>query len=90
MPNTNSAKKRLRQNVVQRLRNRAIKSEIKSHLRNLRASLTEGKVEEAETLFRLTAKKLDRAAARNIIHPNRAGRIKSRLQRRMRAAKQQA
>ena len=88
MPNSNSAKKRLRQNVVRRIRNRSIKSDIKSSLRKLRLALTDGKVEEGENLFRLAAKKLDRAAARNIIHPNRAGRIKSRLQRRMRSAKQ--
>ena len=68
MPNTNSAKKRLRQNVAQRIRNRAIKSEIKTQLRNLRAILTAGNVEETENLFRVMAQKLDRAAARNIIN----------------------
>ena len=90
MPNTNSAKKRLRQNVAQRIHNRAIKSEIKTQFRNLRAILTAGNVEETENLFRVMAQKLDRAAARNIIHPNRAGRIKSRFQRRIRMAKQSA
>lgn len=88
MPNTNTAKKRLRQNVVHRLRNRSIKSAIKTSLRQVHAALTDGNVEESETLYRLAVKNLDRAAARNIIHANRAGRIKSRLQRRILSAKQ--
>ncbi len=88
MPNTNAAKKRLRQNLVHRLRNRSIKSAIKTSLRQVHAALTAGNVEESETLYRLAVKNLDRAAARNIIHANRAGRIKSRLQRQILSAKQ--
>jgi len=88
MPNTNTAKKRLRQNVVHRLRNRSIKSAIKTSLRQVHAALTDGNVEQSETLYRLAVKNIDRAAARHIIHSNRAGRIKSRLQRRILSAKQ--
>ena len=46
-----------------------------------------GEVGQAEEVFRLTAKKIDRAGARSIIHPNKAARIKSRLQKRIKAAK---
>jgi len=88
MPNTNSAKKRLRQNVVHRKRNRSIKSEIRSQLRKVRESLTAGDVEKGEDQFREVAKKLDRAASQHLIHTNRAGRIKSRLQNRIKAVKQ--
>ena len=88
MPNTNTAKKRLRQNVTHRLRNRSIKSEIRSVLRKIREAVTAGDIEQSESQCRLVAAKLDRAAARNIIHPNRAARIKSRLQRQIKAAKQ--
>ena len=88
MPNTKSAKKRLRQNIVRRYRNRSIKSDLRTQLRKLHVALKDGSIEQSEKQFRLVAQKVDRAAENNIIHPNRAGRIKSRLQRRMKAAKQ--
>ena len=88
MPNTKSAKKRLRQNVRQRELNRSVKSSLRTQLRKVRQALDEGKIEKVEDEFRLAAKKLDRAASKNVIHRNRAARIKSRLQRRMKAAKQ--
>jgi small subunit ribosomal protein S20 len=79
MPHSASAKKRLRQNVVRRERNRATKSEIKTHVRRLLEQLLAGDVAGAREQFRLVAKKADRAAAGRTIHPNRAARIKSRL-----------
>ncbi|MBI85754.1 MAG: 30S ribosomal protein S20 [Planctomycetaceae bacterium] len=90
MPNTNSAKKRLRQNVVHRDRNRSVKSAIRNQLRKVREAITSGDVQGGEDQLRLATQKLDRAAARRIIHPNRAARIKSRLQRSIKSAKQQA
>jgi small subunit ribosomal protein S20 len=88
MPNTVSAKKRLRQNTSRRLRNRSVKSVIRTKLRHVREAVAAGDVEKAESEYREAAKKLDQAGQRNIIHPNRAGRTKSRLQRLIRAAKQ--
>ena len=88
MPNTKSARKRLRQNVASRQRNRSVKSNIRRQLRKVREALVEGDVEKIEAEFKLAAKTMDRAAAKNIIHPNQAGRIKSRMQRRIKAAKQ--
>ncbi len=81
MPNRNSAEKRLRQNIAHRDRNRTIKSSMKSQIRKVRELVEAGDVEKAEEAFRLAARKLDRAGARHIIHPNRAARTKSRLQR---------
>ena len=88
MPNTLSAKKRLRQNVVRRKRNRSIKSEIGTTLRKVREQLAAGEIEKCEQTFQSAAKKIDRAAAGRIIHPNRAARVKSRVQKRIRLAKQ--
>jgi small subunit ribosomal protein S20 len=81
MPNRKSAEKRLRQNVVRRGRNRMMKSAMKSQIRKVRELVEAGDVESAEQAYRLAAKKLDRAGAKNVIHPNRAARTKSRLQR---------
>lgn len=90
MPNTNSAKKRLRQNVQQRLQNRSVKSSVRSQLRKVREAVKAGEVAKAEDEFRVAAKKLDRAGARHILHPNTASRYKSRLQKMIKAAKQGA
>lgn len=87
MPNTKSAKKRLRQNVVRRMRNRMAKSAMRTQLRKVREAAEAGDVEKAEQEYQLAAKKLDRAGAKNIIHPNKAARTKSRLQKLIKGAK---
>ncbi|MBI3836589.1 MAG: 30S ribosomal protein S20 [Planctomycetia bacterium] len=88
MPNTQSAKKRLRQSLVRRARNRAAKSIIKGQVRKVRDAIAEGNLETAEAEFRLTAKKLDKSAASGIVHDNLAARVKSRLSAALKAAKQ--
>ena len=90
MPNSANAKKRHRQNLRSRDRNRAMKSDLKSQVRKLLESLndsaTTGDVTSARENLRLVAKKADRAAAARTIHPNRAARMKSRLSARILAA----
>jgi small subunit ribosomal protein S20 len=81
MPNTASAKKRLRQSVVRRDRNRSAKSALRTQIKKVRKALSEGDAEASKTEFQAAAKKLDQAAGKNIIHANRAARIKSRLSR---------
>lgn len=88
MPNSPSAKKRLRQNVARRTHNRSIRSALRTQIRKVREAATAGDVEKAEAEFRLAAKRLDRAGAHRIIHPNKASRLKSRLSQRIKAAKQ--
>jgi small subunit ribosomal protein S20 len=87
MPNIASAKKRLRQSLVRRTRNRAAKSELKTRIRKVLALAKGGDLEKSEAEFRTTVKKLDKAAAARIIHPNRASRVKSRISARLKAAK---
>jgi small subunit ribosomal protein S20 len=86
MPHSVSAKKRLRQNLRARERNRATKSEIKSEMKKVLQSLTSGDVATAREHFKVLAQKADRAAAKRTIHPNRAARIKSRISARVRVA----
>ena len=88
MPNSKSANKRLRQNVTRRDRNRSVKSDLRTHLRKVRAAVAAGDVATAEAGFILVAKKLDRAGSSNIMHRNTASRTKSRLQKAIKAAKQ--
>lgn len=87
MPHSASAKKRHRQNLRNRERNRATKSEIKTHVRKVLQSISAGDVADASEHFRAAAKKVDQAAAKKTIHRNRAARIKSRLSARLKAAK---
>jgi small subunit ribosomal protein S20 len=79
MPNSASAKKRLRQSQDRRLHNRAIKSALRTQIRKVRTAAQAGDVEAGERELKLTAKRLDQAAAKKVIHPNLAARLKSRL-----------
>lgn len=87
MPSTNSAKKRLRQNITHRERNRSIRQAVRTQCRKVRQAVDAGNVELAEAEFRLAAKKLDRAGARRVIHGNAAARLKSRLSAKIKALK---
>ena len=88
MPNTASAKKRLRQNDKRNLHNRSMKSSIRTSIRKVREAAAAGEIEKAEAEFHLTTRKLDKAGARRVIHPNTASRLKSRLSACIKSAKQ--
>ncbi|NUO07777.1 MAG: 30S ribosomal protein S20 [Candidatus Brocadia sp.] len=79
MPMMKSAKKRLRQNTKRNLRNRSYKSALKTQIKHFLGVVKEGNVQAAEESFRLTVKKLDKAAAKGIIHKKTVSRKKSRL-----------
>lgn len=76
MANIKSQIKRNRQNEKRRLRNKAVRSELRT--REKAALAAAGGDGEAEAL-RQTIKRIDRAAANGVIHKNTAARKKSRL-----------
>jgi small subunit ribosomal protein S20 len=84
MPHTHSAKKHLRKSEKRRLHNRAVKKALKTQIKQFGAAL-EGSAEDLKKEYNLTAKKLDKAAAKRIIHPNLAARKKSQLARQLHA-----
>jgi small subunit ribosomal protein S20 len=90
MPNTASAKKRLRQNEARRQRNRAVKSAVRTQIKKVHQALQAGDLPQAEQNYRLAAKQLDQAGAANIIHTNAVARRKSRLQRMIKQGKLQS
>ena len=90
MPNTKSAKKRLRQNVVRRTHNRAVKSSLRSSIRRVREAVAASEFEKAEAEFRVTVKKLDKAGAKRVMHPKTTSRLKSRLSHHIKTAKLKA
>jgi len=87
MPNSLSAKKRLRQNEAQRARNHSVKSNVRTQLRKVREAIATGDAAVSEAEFRTAVKKLDQAAAKNVIHANKAARTKSRLSKAIKAIK---
>jgi small subunit ribosomal protein S20 len=82
---TASAKKQARAGVRRALRNRAVRSEVKTKVVKARRSLTEAPVAEADryAIALEAIRSLDRAAAKGILHANNAGRRKARLTRQL-------
>ena len=87
MAHSLSAKKRVRQNLKRRARNRARKDQIKEQVKSFTAQLTAGKFDKAAEELRKTVQKLDRIAGKGTIHKNTAARKRSRLTKRLNAAR---
>ena len=76
MPRIESAKKAMRQGRARHERNRAQSSALRSAVKRVRVATTPDQASEA---YKIAARLLDRAARKNLIHPNNAARHKSRL-----------
>ena len=87
MAHSLSAKKRIRQNVKARARNKARQSELRTSLRKCADALVHREAAGADTAYQQACRALDRGADRGLIHRNAAARRKSRLARRLNALK---
>lgn len=83
MANIKSQKKRNLTNAKRAARNKAMKSELKTRVRNATAAAG---TEQSDETLRMAVKRLDMAAAKGVIHPNQAARRKSRLMKKLNAA----
>ena len=83
MANTKSAKKRMRQSERRRLRNRAVRSKVRTAVKEARAS----QGDEMRTSIAGAMRELDKAVSKGVLHPNTAARKKSALARRLVAAR---
>jgi len=83
MANIKSQKKRNLTNAKAAVRNKAIKSELKTRTKN---AVKAAGTETSDETLRIAVKRLDMAAAKGIIHPNQANRRKSRLMKKVNAA----
>lgn len=79
LPNTASAKKKLRQAKKRTLRNRLVKSKVKAAIKKFNEALKSQDAEAIRNALVGAVKALDKAAAKGIIHKNTAARKKSRL-----------
>jgi len=79
MPNTKSAKKRLRQNVKRRQRNRYYVRRMKTEAKKVLEAVAQKDLERAKEQLKVAMKWIERAAARGAIHKNEAARRQSRV-----------
>jgi small subunit ribosomal protein S20 len=75
--NIKSQIKRNRQNEKRRLRNKSVKSSLKTAIRKFHEASAAGDAEKALELMRDASRKLDKAASKGVIHPNQAANRKS-------------
>jgi len=80
--NIKSQIKRNRQNEKRRVRNKTVRSELRTRTKAAATTAQAGGDEAAEAL-RLALKRIDKAAAKGVIHKNQAARRKSRLVKRL-------
>ncbi len=82
MANIKSQIKRNKQNEKARLRNKAVKSELKTEIRKFREAEEAGDVDAALAQLRVATRKLDKAASKGVIHKNQAANRKSAIAKR--------
>ncbi len=85
MPNTESAKKRVRQNAKRNALNNWRKRQVKEQVKTFLAAVQGKDVKTAEAEFRKTAAILDKVSSSSTLHKNTASRQKSRLHKRLKA-----
>jgi small subunit ribosomal protein S20 len=81
--------KRNKQNEKRRIRNKAVRSELRTRVKAAESAAAEG-AEDIVEATRLAMKRIDKAAAKGVIHKNEASRRKSRLAKRLAKASAEA
>ncbi|MEJ2578420.1 MAG: 30S ribosomal protein S20 [Kineosporiaceae bacterium] len=81
MANIKSQIKRNRQNEKRRMRNKAVKSELKTLVRTFRETAASGDAEATDRALRVASRKLDKAVSKGVIHRNQAANRKSAMAR---------
>lgn len=85
MANVKSAKKRIKVIAAKSMRNKAVKTGMKTAIKKVNAAVDNGSADKAEQ-FRIAVKTIDQACAKGVIHRNTAARRKSALARKLNAA----
>ena len=83
MANIKSQIKRIKTNEKARLRNKSVKSSLKTAIRKFREAAEAGDTATASTLARDAGRALDKAASKGVIHANQAANRKSALAKRV-------
>ena len=85
MANIKSAIKRAKQNIKRRLHNASARSMYRTYIKNVLKAVQAGDLELAKSAFLKAQSVVDKAAGKKLIHKNKASRIKSRLNARVKA-----
>lgn len=83
MANIKSQIKRNRQNEKRRLRNKSVKSSLKTAIRKFHEAAESGDLAKATELMRDASRKLDKAVSKGVIHRNQAANRKSSIAKRL-------
>ncbi len=85
MPNIKSAKKRVKVSAAKTARNKAAKSALKTTIKKANAAIDTNAADKEEAV-KVAIKKIDQAAAKGLLHKNKAARNKSTLVKKLNAA----
>ena len=83
MANIKSQIKRNRQNEKRRMRNKSVKSSLKTAIRKFNTTAATGDTEAATALLLDASRKLDKAVSKGVIHKNQAANRKSAIAKRL-------
>lgn len=83
MANSPQARKRARQNTVRRLHNHSQRSAVRTAIKKLEAAITDGDQAAAQDAYKVSVSMIDKATIKGLHHKNRAARLKSRLNKRV-------
>ncbi len=83
MPHRKSAFKTLKQDMKRRVRNRSVKSRLRTETNKFERMLERGDVADATQQMSLLTKLIQRAATRHVIHANKAARMQAQFQSRL-------
>lgn len=78
MPNIKSAKKRVKVSEAKTVRNKSVRSDLRTAIKKAELALENGEANRGETVL-VATKKIDKAASKGILHKNAAARKKSQL-----------
>jgi small subunit ribosomal protein S20 len=81
--NIKSQIKRVKTNEKRRVRNKSVRSSVRTAVRKFREAAESGDVEQAATLQRAASRALDKAASKGVLHKNQAANRKSAMAKRL-------
>ena len=85
MANSPQARKRAKQNSVRRLRNHSQRSTVRTAMKKLDVAIEAGDQAVAQEAYQVSVSMIDKATVKGLHHKNRAARLKSRLNKRVKA-----
>ena len=83
MANSPQARKRAKQNAVRRLANHSQRSQVRTAIKKLVAAIEAGDKTAANEAYKVSVSMIDKAMVKGLHHKNRAARLKSRLNKRV-------